>query len=111
MKFPRFYNTDVATEHYLGMRWPRAIWQAVLKQAVDDILVGPPAHELRDMQLREQEAYACAVRAAAEHWVEDEVNEPRRFEWVCEQLGLEPSAVRRSIQERRSPGNARRAIA
>ena len=105
---PRFYNTDAYTEHYLGIRWPLAVWTAVLKQAVDDILVGPPAHEVRGLSLREAEKLAFEFRAAAEHWVEDEANEPRRFVWVCEQIGLDPSAVRRSIAERRDPFNQRR---
>jgi hypothetical protein len=33
--------------------------------------------------------------------VADDENEPRRFVWVCEQLGLEVSAVRRSIERRK----------
>lgn len=107
MKDPRiarsFYNTAVATEHYLGIRWPVAIWTAVLKQAVADILEGPSMTETRDMTLEDARQYRFALRAAAEHWVEDEANEPRRFVWVCEQLGLEPSAVRRAITERRNP--------
>lgn len=97
-----FYNTDVATEHYLGIRWPVAIWQSVLVQAIEDILYGPSLHETRGMTLNEMKQFGLSLRAAAEHWVEDEVNEPRRFVWVCEQLGLEPSAVRRSIEDRRS---------
>lgn len=98
-----FYNTEVATEHYLGIRWPLAIWTSVLKQAVDDILYGPTLAETRGMTLEEMKKFRLEIRAAAEHWVEDEKNEPRRFLWVCEQLGLEPSAVRRSIVERRNP--------
>lgn len=96
-----FYNTDVATEHYLGIRWPAAIWRSVLEQAIDDILCGPGIHETRGMTLQEAQEFRLTLRAAAEHWVEDEENSPRRFAWVCEQLGLEPSAVRRSIEERR----------
>lgn len=98
-----FYNTDVATEHYLGIRWPAAIWTSVLKQAVADILEGPAAYEVRGLSPQEASKLAFEFRAAAEHWVEDEANEPRRFVWVCEQLGLDASVVRRSIQERRSP--------
>lgn len=98
-----FYTSAVATEHYLGIRWPVAIWTAVLKQAVADILDGPAAWEVRGLSLEEARKLALDFRAAAEHWVEDETNEPRRFVWVCEQLGLDPSAVRRSIAERRNP--------
>lgn len=98
-----FYNTDVYVEHYLGVRWPVAIWRSVLEQAIKDIVEGPAVHELRDCaDMREKEKLCLEIRAAAEHWVEDEANEPRRFLWVCEQLGLEPSAVRRSIEERKS---------
>lgn len=95
-----FYTSDVATEHYLGIHWPKAIWQAVLEQAISDIVVGPCAAELRHLTLVEIQRAQHEFRAAAEHWVEDEVNEPRRFRWVCEQLGLDPSAVRRSISQR-----------
>ncbi len=98
-----FYNTDVATEHYLGIRWPVHTWAAVLKQAIDDILVGPAACELRGMDLEAARVLQLEMRAAAEHWIEDEANEPRRFVWVCEQIGLEPSAVRREIAARQRP--------
>lgn len=100
MKIPCFYTTAVATEHWLGIRWPRAIWQAVLEQAIRDVVQGPPAYELRDLSLADQNALRLALRAAAEHWIEDDTNEPRRFVWVCDQLGLNPDAVRRSIKER-----------
>lgn len=104
MNFPRgFYNTLAYAEHYLGLRWPAAIWTAVLKQAVADIITGPGQHELRDLDPVAAVDFAADVRAAAERWVEDESNEPRRFVWVCEQLGLDPSAVRRAIAERRNP--------
>ena len=96
-----FYTNAVATEHDLGIRWPREIWAAVLEQAIGDIVVGPAAWELRGLDLREQQRLALEIRAAAEHWVEDEANEPRRFAWVCDQLGLNPAAVRRRIEERK----------
>lgn len=98
-----FYTTDIATEHYLGIRWPVAIWAAVLKQAVADILDGPAVFETRGMDLKAVELLRLELRAAAERWVYDEENEPRRFCWVCEQLGLEPTAVRRQIEERMYP--------
>jgi hypothetical protein len=97
---PRFYNTDVATEHYLGIRWPRFIWQAVLEQAIRDIVEGPSVWEMRDMTLREMVAAREEFRVAAQCWVDDETNEPRRFLWVCELLGLDPGAVRASIEQR-----------
>ena len=95
-----FYNTDVYTEHYLGIRWPVALWAAVLKQAVADIVDGPAEWEMRGLDLHARRKLALEMRAAAEHWVEDKTNEPRRFVWVCEQLGLEPSVVRRQIEEK-----------
>lgn len=98
---PRFYNTDVATEHYLGIRWPRAIWQAVLEQAIRDILEGPSLYEMRGKSLQEMAQMRREYSVAAQFWVDDEVNEPRRFAWVCDQLGLDPAAVRNSIDERR----------
>jgi enterochelin esterase-like enzyme len=97
-----FYTSAVATEHYLGMRWPRAIWRAVLEQAIADIVSGPSWAEMRNLSLREAAEMRLAYRQAAEDWVADEENEPRRFVWVCEQLGLEPAAVRKSIAEKLS---------
>jgi hypothetical protein len=96
-----FYTTAVATEHYLGITWPRAIWQAVLEQAIRDIVEGPHASELRHLSLAEVRAAQHEFATAAQHWVDDQVNEPRRFVWVCEQLGLEPDAVRREILNRK----------
>lgn len=101
---PRFYNTAVATEHYLGMRWPRAIWQAVLEQAIRDILEGPSEFETRGLMPREAVQLQLDFQAAAQHWVDDEENEPRRFEWVCDHLNLDPQAVRTGIK-RRKEGN------
>lgn len=93
-----FYNTAVATEHYLGMRWPRAVWESVLTQAIDDIVEGPDAAEMSgwnpDWPLDD-------IPAAAQSWVDDPVNEPRRFVWVCEQLDLDPAAVRAAIIKRK----------
>jgi len=96
-----FYTTDAYAEHYLGIRWPRRVWAAVLAQAVRDITEGPAAFETKDY-LPEDAAVLCAdIREAAERWVADDANEPRRFVWVCEQLGLEVSAVRRAIERRK----------
>ena len=97
---PRFYNSNAAAEHYLGIRWPRAIWAAVLEQAIRDIVEGPAAFERSARTYSEQ--VERDIRAAAEHWIADEANEPRRFVWVCEQLGVSPDAVRRSIKARRT---------
>lgn len=98
-----FYTSAAYTEHYLGIRWPQAVWTQVLKQAVADILDGPAQWETRGLDLHAQRKLGLEMREAAEHWVADEENEPRRFVWVCEQLGLDPTAVRRAIEERRNP--------
>lgn len=100
---PRFYSTDVATEHYLGIRWPRALWQSVLEQAIRDIVAGPSLWEMRGKSIHEMEQMRRDFQVAAQFWVDDEANEPRRFVWVCEQLGLDPAAVRLSIEKRRKP--------
>ena len=98
---PRFYTSGVYTEHYLGMRWPKAIWAAVLEQAIRDIVGGPDAHELGNLSYDAAKRLRGDMRAAAESWVADEANEPRRFVWVCELLGLDAGAVRRGVVERR----------
>ena len=95
-----FYTSAVATEHFLGMRWPTAIWQAVLTQAINDIVKGPSVYEMRGMSLQEQQAMRLQFQVAAQCWVDDDANEPRRFVWVCEHLGLDPAAVRKSIEEK-----------
>jgi len=97
-----FYSTDAYAEHYLGIRWPSRVWLAVIAQAVKDILDGPAAFELRGLSAEDAAALREDIIAAAEHWVADEANEPRRFVWVCEQLGLEVAAVRRVIARRRA---------
>lgn len=97
---PNFYNTAVATEHYLGIRWPKAIWAAVLEQAIQDILHGPAEWEGRGLFEREKQQLRLDLGAAAMHWVNDEENAPRRFLWVCDVLGLEPSTVRAEIERR-----------
>jgi hypothetical protein len=90
-----FYNTEVATEHYLGMRWPRAVWESVLTQAIDDIVYGPDPVEQLPVEV------AGEISEAAEAWVDDPLNEPRRFVWVCEQLDLDPAAVRAAINRKK----------
>lgn len=95
-----FYTSAVATEHYLGMRWPRAIWQAVLEQAITDVVDGPSAKEMHMMSAAEQVEFRAAIQYAAKDWIEDEGDDPRRFVWVCEQLDLNPTAVRKAIKRR-----------
>jgi hypothetical protein len=95
-----FYTSDVYAEHYLGIRWPRAVWSRVLEQAVADIVDDPSPYFKAELA-RMDAALRREIRAAAEHWIADDANEPRRFVWVCEQLGLEVAAVRRSIEKRR----------
>src|SRR5438876_1168555 len=96
----KFYTTAAYTEHYLGMRWPRAIWQAVLEQAIADVVEGPSAKEMTYMGAGEAAIFRGDIMAAAAFWIDDEANEPRRFVWVCEQLDLDPAAVRKSIERR-----------
>lgn len=96
-----FYTSDAFTEHYLGIRWPARLWAAVLENAINDAVKGPHAAELKGMLPEEALRFERDVRAAANDWIADEMNEPRRFVWVCEVLNLDPAAVRRQVQERR----------
>lgn len=98
-----FYNTAVATEHYLGMRWPKAVWEEVLKQAIDDVILGPTPEELSGWGGAGGNTawLANEIRAAAQSWIDDDINEPRRFVWVCEQLDLNPAAVRVAINRKK----------
>lgn len=95
-----FYNTAASVEHYLGIRWPRAIWQAVLEQAITDVVEGVPQFELQGLTRDEALALDADVRAAAADWIDDEENSPRRFVWVCEILDLDPASVREAIKRR-----------
>lgn len=77
---------------HLDLGWERALWHAVLVQAIRDVVSGPEEFE---SGLSEEDC-----RRAAQHWVNDSKDEPRRFLWVCDHLDLEPNAVRRQIAER-----------
>jgi hypothetical protein len=90
-----FYNTAAAAEHYLGIRWPRAVWEEVLKQAIVDVTEEPTAEEWAHMP------HPLDIRDAAQSWIDDDLNEPRRFAWVCEQLDLNPAAVRAAINRKK----------
>jgi hypothetical protein len=96
-----FYTSGPYVEHYLGMRWPTRLWGAVLTNAIDDVIAGPRVFETKGMTPEDALVFARDIRQAAEDWIADEANEPRRFRWVCEQLSLDPDAVRRSVNERR----------
>lgn len=95
-----FYNTASAAEHYLGLRWPRAVWEEVLKQAIDDVVEGPHPDELSGYEGNTY-SLSCYIKEAAQSWIDDPSNEPRRFVWVCEQLDLDPSAVRAAIERKK----------
>lgn len=95
-----FYNTDVAVEHYLGIRWPKDVWRRVLEQAISDVVEGMPQFELQGLTGSDALALDADLRAAAQDWIDDEENEPRRFVWVCEILDLDPAAVREAIKRR-----------
>jgi hypothetical protein len=97
-----FYSRETTAYDYLQARAPRHLWAAVLEQAIRDVVEGPSQSECRFMDLGEAQRFCLAVRVAAEEWIADEENEPRRFCWVCEQLGVEPSAVRARIARRRA---------
>lgn len=101
---PRFWDAEATAFDYLQMRAPAAMWQAVLEQAMKDIVDGPAAWEFRGAHLSEDAVHEQrqALRLAAEEWVADERNEPRRFVWVCDMLSLEPTAVRRAINEKKA---------
>ena len=96
----QFYNSSAAAEHYLGIRWPTAIWRTVLEQAITDATEGPARFELADLPAEQSAQLVDDVQRAAREWIADPVNEPRRFVWVCEQLDLDPSAVRAAVERR-----------
>lgn len=95
-----FYTRETTAADYLQMRAPRELWAAVLKQAIEDALNGPSQMECKHMTLEQSREYRLAVQLAAGEWMDDEENEPRRFVWLCEQLGLNPAAVRGEVARR-----------
>jgi hypothetical protein len=101
VKAPNFYSSEATAFDYLQARAPARLWQEVLTQAIRDAVEGPPAGDYAHLPMLDGLRYRDAIRAAAIDWLADDANEPRRFVWVCEQLGLEPSAVRRSAAERK----------
>jgi hypothetical protein len=101
MNPPRFWNKDSPPiEHYMGVRWPAAVWQAVLEQAIRDIVNGPSWSEMQGKSLGEAREMQLAYRQAAQDWIDDPMNEPRRFLWVCDVLNLDPQVVRTAISKR-----------
>jgi len=101
-RLPSFYSIETTAADYLQARAPRELWVAVLRQAVTDITEEPKPGSLgQRLTFAQFEQFRNDLKAAAEAWVADEENEPRRFVWVCEQLGVDPGAVRREIAARR----------
>ena len=66
------------------------IWEAVLTSAMSD-LNGPSEQEIRD--------YIFCVKEDARQWFNSDSEETGSFLWVCFTLGLDPSAVRRRVEE------------
>lgn len=103
MTTPSFYRTETTAYDYLQARAPRELWAAVLKQAIEDAVNGPPQAETEAAAANlfcTPEDYVEAVKHDARHWMADEENEPRRFLWVCDVLGLDPQYVRGQVKER-----------
>lgn len=98
-----FYSTQTTAYDYLQARAPRELWAAVLKQAIADATVGPSVWELphKGATIEEINQFRRELRLAAEEWIADETNEPRRFVWVCEQLDLDPGAVRAAVEAKK----------
>ena len=98
---PRFYGSDptgAVAARWLNYRWPVALWQAVLAQAITDIVEGPDAAEVRAMKLpssRHEDDYRCAILDAATLWMWSDDDALYTFVWVCEQLNLDPDYIRR----------------
>lgn len=97
-----FYSRETTAADYLQARAPRELWASVLAQAVDDVTKPIAEFETRGMTPAAAQEYRGALRVAAEEWVADEGMEPRRFVWVCDQLGMDPGAVRRRIKEKQA---------
>lgn len=97
-----FYSRETTAADYLQARAPRELWAAVLAQAVDDVTKPIAEFETRGMTPAAAQEYRGALRVAAEEWVADGEVAPRRFVWVCRELGMDPGAVRRRIVEQRA---------
>lgn len=104
-----FYSRETTAADYLQMRAPRELWAAVLEQAIRDAVEGPSQFECRHLlpDLRATKEFRLDIMVAAQEWIADEEDEPRRFVWVCGQLGLNPDAVRRRLVEKQTDFNQR----
>ena len=72
---------------------PQSIWEEVLCKALQDYARGPDEQEIQD--------YIFCAQEDAEQWLMSESIAPGSFIWVCNMLGLEPSAVRKQAREER----------
>jgi hypothetical protein len=78
---PQNDHTSVAGE--------RRLWRAILRRAFEDV-EGFHLHATCDRK---------TVQASAAEWFMSDAEEPGMFLWVCSQLGLDPSAIRRRLHE------------
>jgi hypothetical protein len=76
----RFYVEDA--DPRVGAMGERALWAAVLAQAV------------RDLQLQSTKAEARRVRKQTARWVDATVDGPGSFVWCCECLSISPAWAR-----------------
>lgn len=63
------------------------LWEEVLQRALKDVKDGPTEQEIQD--------YIYCTRKDAEEWLASDAEGPGTFVWVCDMLGLSPSAVRK----------------
>ncbi len=92
-----FYDNAAAAERYFGLRWLRAVWNAVLVQAIEDVVRGPADFELKGLAPVEACAYISSVKEAAALWIGSDVDTLQSFVWVCECLNLDPAVIRRGV--------------
>lgn len=68
-----------------------------------DVLRSVFASRCQLAKMTEEEAAAGAIAElhATQAWVKSNSRQEKSFLWFCDEFDLEPSAVRRAIQERR----------
>jgi hypothetical protein len=68
----------------------RRLWRAILRKAFEDV---------KGLHLHGTFYERNTIQVSAGEWFMSDAQEPGSFLWVCSQLGLDPSALRRRLHE------------
>jgi hypothetical protein len=81
---------------YTSVAGERRLWRAILQRAFEDV---------EGMHLQGSAGERRTAQVSAAEWFLSDHEEPASFLWVCSQLSLDPSAIRRRLYELRRTAN------